>query len=480
VPFIGSASSQSYAAVSTSDAINRFYTDLQDLNDLAYVGTNPTIMGYWPLDEGSGTSAFDASGNGNLGLLVNSPTWQSGGNCRFNGCLEFQKPIGQYIDISPYPNPPESFTLSAWIKTIQADAMIVYHGGEAGQTGFIMHLNSGSLECEIHSGSVSEYILSSTTYNDNNWHEVACVFASGSSLAGYGDGISVGRISTTLTTVANSNEFRVASDFNGNYLTGNLDDIRIYNGALAAYQIQELFDSSPTILNFKAAGSIQATEACGALRILSARYVFYDGYADGSNPEAFQEIAHSLGLEPSTVFGSIHLYTTSSFNPHIYVSTHFTIENDLSTLLASACSSSSNYLGFLKDQVDTAALNARSSPELSSPIIASSSDGAGYEVNIQNATTPFYIILSENFSPYWQASIDNQPLPHSEANSYANAWYISKTGNYDVRIQYFPDLLSHIGLLASTIFAIVVLAIHVRKRHASRKRRERDSLISKG
>jgi hypothetical protein len=469
VPFIGSAFSQSYTAVSNSDAVSRFYSDLQNLNDLGYVGRDSTIIGYWPLDEGSGTSAKDASGNGNLGVLVNSPAWQSGGNCRFNGCLEFQKPNSQYIDINPYPNPPESFTLSAWIKTTQADAIIVYHGGEAAQPGFMMHLNSGSLECEIHSGSISDYILSSTSYNDNNWHDVACVFASGSSLAGYADGVPVGKSTTVLTTVANSNEFRIASDFNGNYFTGRLDDIRIYSGALATYQIQELYSSSPAILNFRAAGSAQATEACGALRILSARYVFYDGYADGSNPQAFQKIAPSLGLEPSNVFGSIHLYATSSHNPHIYASTNFTIENDLSTLLASACSSSGNYLGFLKDQVDKTTLNAASSQKLSSPTVASSSDGLSYRISIQNATSPFYLILSESFSPYWQASIDSQPLPHSEANSYANAWYISKLGNFEVKIQYFPNLLSQIGLLVSIAFAIVVLAVYMRQHRASRR-----------
>jgi hypothetical protein len=286
---------------------------------------------------------------------------------------------------------------------------------------------------------------------------------------GYGDGVSVGASSTALTTVANSNEFRIASDFSGNYFTGDIDDVRVYNGGLAAYQIRELYSSSPTVLNFTAAGSTQATEACGALKILGARYVFYDGYVDGSDTQTFQRIAPSLGLEPSAVFGSVYLYATSSYDPHIYASTRVTIENDLSTLLATACNSSGTYLAFLKDQMGGATLNASSSPRPASPIIESSSDSSGYKVSIENATTPFYLVLSESFSPYWQASIDNQPLPHSEANSYANAWYISKLGNYDVKIQYFPNLLSHIGLLASTAFAIVVLAVHVRKSHASRK-----------
>lgn len=41
-------------------------------------GREPGLVGYWPLWEGSGTTAFDRSGNGNNGSLVNGPTWTTG------------------------------------------------------------------------------------------------------------------------------------------------------------------------------------------------------------------------------------------------------------------------------------------------------------------------------------------------------------------------------------------------------------------
>jgi hypothetical protein len=49
------------------------------------VGTNKRLIdqaqglvGYWPFDEGSGTIAYDYSGNGNNGTLVNGPQWVDG------------------------------------------------------------------------------------------------------------------------------------------------------------------------------------------------------------------------------------------------------------------------------------------------------------------------------------------------------------------------------------------------------------------
>jgi len=48
-------------------------TEIQALyNEQAVTGS---LRGYWKLDEGSGTKAYDSSGNGNNGTLVNGPVW---------------------------------------------------------------------------------------------------------------------------------------------------------------------------------------------------------------------------------------------------------------------------------------------------------------------------------------------------------------------------------------------------------------------
>ena len=51
--------------------------------------TTNGLVGWWKLDDGSGTSAMDSSGNGNTGTLNNSPTWttsgMNGGALTFNG-----------------------------------------------------------------------------------------------------------------------------------------------------------------------------------------------------------------------------------------------------------------------------------------------------------------------------------------------------------------------------------------------------------
>ena len=50
------------------------------------VSTQADLVGYWSFDEGFGTVAFDASGNGFDGTLTGDPQWVTG---QVGGALEF-------------------------------------------------------------------------------------------------------------------------------------------------------------------------------------------------------------------------------------------------------------------------------------------------------------------------------------------------------------------------------------------------------
>ncbi len=62
------------------------------------VSRDPSLVGYWSFDEGSGTIAYDRSGKGNNGTLFNGPTWQTGSNCIKGGCLSFDG-VDDYVEV---------------------------------------------------------------------------------------------------------------------------------------------------------------------------------------------------------------------------------------------------------------------------------------------------------------------------------------------------------------------------------------------
>ncbi|HUT45552.1 MAG TPA: LamG domain-containing protein, partial [Sedimentisphaerales bacterium] len=78
------------------------------------------LVGHWMLDEGSGTTVSDSSGNGNDGTFVNNPTWIAG---VYGGALEFHG-LGVVGGVADYINCGNDaslhftgpFTIALWIR----------------------------------------------------------------------------------------------------------------------------------------------------------------------------------------------------------------------------------------------------------------------------------------------------------------------------------------------------------------------------
>ena len=82
---------------------------------LAGAGTalaeTPGLVGYWPLNEGSGSTVLDASGNGNAGQ-VSGATWATG---RLGRGLSFNGSSSTVNLGKPVVVTSRSFTVAAWV-----------------------------------------------------------------------------------------------------------------------------------------------------------------------------------------------------------------------------------------------------------------------------------------------------------------------------------------------------------------------------
>jgi len=69
-----------------------------------------------------------------------------------------------------------------------------------------------------------------------------------------------------------------------------------------------------------------------------------------------------------------------------------------------------------------------------------------------NASQPFFLVFSESYHEDWIANADGQEVPneyHFTVNGYANAWYLNKTGSYNVTLEFWPQRLFYIGAAIS-------------------------------
>ena len=78
-------------------------------------GTTTGLVGHWALDETSGMTASDSSGNGNNGVLINGPAWQPAG--RVAGALSFDG-VNDYVSLGNPASliPGSTMTLAGWMN----------------------------------------------------------------------------------------------------------------------------------------------------------------------------------------------------------------------------------------------------------------------------------------------------------------------------------------------------------------------------
>ena len=110
------------------------------------------LVGWWRLDDGSGTTAADSSGNGNDGTIQGDPQWVAG---KVGGALEFDGD-GDYVDCGNDAvfDITEEITLSVWINA--NDILNGEHNcwlGKGDNTYAIKHQSGNNLEFFVYDGS---------------------------------------------------------------------------------------------------------------------------------------------------------------------------------------------------------------------------------------------------------------------------------------------------------------------------------------
>jgi hypothetical protein len=212
------------------------------------------LTGYWKLNnDGLANEAVDSSGFGNDGTLVNSPTWNPNGkvdgSLSFNGVNDY---VSTGVTMSNFITAGES-TISVWIKpmgfpktqssvydlpAVLSDTY-AWIGIHRGITGGLDRIWVYNYDTNIDSIGVS--------YAVNTWINIVLVH-SGGNLYAYKDGNPVGAPIASGNTGDLSESLLIGKTYtnilNNSYFNGEIDDIRVYNRALSATDVQDLYDAT--------------------------------------------------------------------------------------------------------------------------------------------------------------------------------------------------------------------------------------------
>ncbi|MBW8781514.1 MAG: alginate lyase family protein [Verrucomicrobia bacterium] len=206
---------------------------------------------YLKFDETSGTTAADATGNGWTGTLVNGPTWSTG---RSNNTVDMDG-SDDYVSLpSGVVNGLTTCTLMAWVNLdATANWARVFDFGTGTTNYMFLTVKNGSpgkMRFAIRTASVSEQIIDGTALPIGGWHHVV-VTLNGATGTLYLDGVQAGQnTAMTLTPSSLGNttlNYLGKSQFSADaYLTGRVDEFRIYGRALSATELTSLIATSPS------------------------------------------------------------------------------------------------------------------------------------------------------------------------------------------------------------------------------------------
>jgi hypothetical protein len=200
------------------------------------------LVAAYSFGEGSGTAVGDASGNSNNGVVAGNAAWTTQG--RFGPALS----LDGVDDLVTIPDAPSldlttGMTLEAWVnptalsgwrtimmKEINAGlAYALYANDNAPKPAAYVRLTNQSQSSGV--GGMSQVPL-------NTWTHIAVTFDGGTERL-FINGAEVSTVAASGSIIQSSNSLRIGGNgVWGEYFAGLIDEVRVYDRALTATEIQ--------------------------------------------------------------------------------------------------------------------------------------------------------------------------------------------------------------------------------------------------
>ena len=231
------------AELVTNGSFN-FQTDWSTTGGWVLSGTQGVgLVAHWKFDDGSGTSAADASGNGNTATLINTPTWGTG---KINDGLGFDKTSEEYAT-TPISISGGDVTVLCWVKsnTINDQGFVASFNVSDGDNRLLMGHQPDVTTLQIFDSGFTD---SGQIAFDGTFHHIGYTLSGGTTITPYVDGVA-GTPFATTTTIVSSDLFTIGQEYDpglvdSDWFDGDIDEVRVYDSVLSTGDIQDIFNST--------------------------------------------------------------------------------------------------------------------------------------------------------------------------------------------------------------------------------------------
>jgi hypothetical protein len=201
---------------------------------------SPNLIAAYAFEEGAGTTTADATGKSHTGTLSGA-TWTTAGKngkaLSFNGVNSYVSAAdANDLDLT------NGMTLEAWVRpsALSGWNTVVMKEGSATTLAYSLyaHDNSPWPSNTIRIGNVDRVAAGTSPLPLNTWTHLAATY-DGTTMRLFVNGVQVGARAQTGNIVVSTRTLRIGGNSVwGEYFNGLIDDVRIYNRALTAAEIQ--------------------------------------------------------------------------------------------------------------------------------------------------------------------------------------------------------------------------------------------------
>jgi len=217
------------------------------------------LVGCWLMNEGAGGKIYDVSGNSHDGTLQGGPLWVPG---RTGPALSFDG-VDDYVNTVALTDLiTNDFTISLWVNARDLSGDRVLYSADTGGTNrfYLLSSATGSGYLKIGLSGWNEEWANSISFGV--WEHYV-ITLDGTAGYIYRAGSEMDSNSSVVVDIPSTNLFIGAHSTPSNFFGGSIDDIRTYNRALSAQEVQQLyinpyamFEQYPVWRDYAAAGGL--------------------------------------------------------------------------------------------------------------------------------------------------------------------------------------------------------------------------------
>lgn len=203
-------------------------------------------LGWWKLDEPSGTAANDSSGNAHNGTYTNSPTLNQTGAFGNSKAVTFASASTQYVASAGFATAStNTVTIAAWIKRSGAQTAsggVVFSRGTSPNVNGLMFYDSTKIGYTWNDDILTHSYSGGPALTDGVWTHIVLVI-NGADARIYANGAWAATNVFSHTAITNPfTALELARDsFSTRRFNGTLDDVRVYGRALDAREVYALY-----------------------------------------------------------------------------------------------------------------------------------------------------------------------------------------------------------------------------------------------